>query len=122
VEEAPFLMAVQGDVGGVQVDHNLPRGPLMSLQEQVHHKRIHLADVAVDLVILGPVPLGPVLDPVQRALAGQRLAVLAPHRLQLAGQHRQGRVPAQFVVVVQVFPRVRLRRPEGRLPPCRPPG
>jgi hypothetical protein len=41
------------------------------------------------------------LQPVQRALARHRRAVLALG-LQLAGQHRHQRIVAQLVVVVQV--------------------
>ena len=42
------------------------------------------------------------LEPVQRALAGERRAVLAPG-LELAGERRQHRVVAQLIVVDQVL-------------------
>jgi hypothetical protein len=55
-----------------------------------------------------------VLNTIERALARQRLAVRAQHWGQLPGQHRKDRIFPQFVVIVEV-PRIRLRRPKGRL-------
>jgi hypothetical protein len=44
-----------------------------------------------------------VLQPVQRALPSQRLAIAAQHRLQLPRQHRKGRVLVKLVVIVEIF-------------------
>jgi hypothetical protein len=44
-----------------------------------------------------------VFEPIERALAGQSLAVGAPLRFQFSRQHRQCRVLAQFVVIVEVL-------------------
>ena len=114
VEEAALLSAVERDVGVVEIEHDLARRPLMCLEEQIDQQRVDLRPVAVDLVILRRMPLGCVLQPVQRALAGQRRAVAAQLRLQLARQHREGRVLAQLVVVVEVL--VAQRQAEDALP------
>jgi hypothetical protein len=74
----------------------------MGFDEEINQQGVRLGRVEVDLVILRAMALGPVLQTVQRALAGQGLAVAAMS-LQLAGQHRQGRVLAQFIVVVEVL-------------------
>ena len=44
-----------------------------------------------------------VLQTIERALARQRLAVRPQHRIQLPGQHTEGRVLAQLVVIVEVL-------------------
>ena len=74
----------------------------MGLEEYIHQQRVGLGPIEVDLVVLGGAPLGAAFQPTQGALAGQGLTVVAM-RLQLAGQHGQGRVLAKFVVVVEVF-------------------
>ena len=60
------------------------------------------AGVVADPVIAAGLARRRVLQPVQRALAGQRRAVGAPG-LELAGQDRQHRVVAELVVVDQVL-------------------
>ena len=55
-----------------------------------------------------------VLQAIERALAGQRFAVGPQHRAQLACQHRQRRVLAQLVVIVEVF--IAQRQAEDALP------
>ena len=112
VEEAPFLMAVQRNVGGVEIEHDLAGRLFVCFQKHIHQQRIDLAPITVDLVILRAVPLGRVLEPVERALAGHRLAVRA-HRLQFARQNCEQRILAQLVVVVQVL--VAQRQPEHPL-------
>lgn len=54
------------------------------------------------------------LKTIERALARQSLAVRPQPRLQLAREHRERRVLAQLVVVVQVF--VAQRQTEDPLP------
>jgi hypothetical protein len=44
-----------------------------------------------------------VLQAIERALPGQRLAVGPQHRAQLACQHRQRWVLAQLVVIIEVL-------------------
>ena len=75
VEEAAFLHAVERDVGVVEIDHDLARRALMGLDEQIDQQRIDLGAVAIDLVILRAMPLRRVLQAIECALAGQRLAV-----------------------------------------------
>ena len=103
MEEPPLLMTVQRNIGRVQVDHDPARRLLMGFDEQVHQQGVGLGLVEVDLVVFFAVSLGRTFQTVQRALARQGLAVGAKRRLQLAGQHRHGRVLAKVVVVDEVF-------------------
>jgi len=103
VEEAALLLAVQRDVGVVEIKHDLARCAIMRFEEKIHQQRIDLRIVAIDLVILRRMPPRRVLQAIERALAGQRFAVGPQHRVQLARQHRKRRVLAQLVVIVQVF-------------------
>ena len=75
----------------------------MRFEEKIHQQPIDLRIVAIDLVILRRMPPRRVLEAIQRALAGQRLAVGPQHRAQLPRQHRKRRVLAQLVVIVEVF-------------------
>ena len=102
VEEPALLMAVQRIVGGVEVEDDLLRARrrCASRNRSTNSASIAAAVVA-DLVIarrLRPAQL----QPVQRALAGQRRAVRPPRR-ELAGQHRQHRIVPQLIVVDQVL-------------------
>ena len=106
VEEAALLVAVQGIVGGVEVEDDALGRRGMRLQEQRHEQALDLARVMADLVVAarregGPF-LGRMLQPVERALARHRRAVTPP-RLQLAGQHRHGGIVAQLIVVVEIL-------------------
>jgi hypothetical protein len=93
VVEATFLHAVERDVGIVEIDHDLARRApglsLLGLEEQIDQQRIDLGAVAIDLVILRAMALRRVLKTVERALAGQRLAIAPQHRFQFARQHRE---------------------------------
>jgi hypothetical protein len=53
--------------------------------------------------LLRPVSLRRMLKTIERALAGQSLAVRPHHRAQLARQHRKRRILAQLVVIVEVL-------------------
>ena len=84
----------------------------MRLQEQAHEQALDRRAIAADPVI--PRRLRPgELESVQRRLAGERRAIRAPRR-ELAGDHRQGRVMAQLVMVDKVL--VTERDPEHPLP------
>ena len=101
--EAPLLAAVQRHVGGVQVQHQLLRRRPEALREQLRQQRVEAPEVRHHLAML-PVQARRrrQLQPVQRALARQRLAVVAA--LLQAAQHRaQQRVLAQRVVIVQIL-------------------
>ena len=101
MEEPAFLMAVHQIVGGIQVEHDLPRRPGVRLDEQIHQQPLDGRRIMADLVVAGRFRPAQ-FQPVQRRLARHRRAVL-PTRLELAGQHCHHRVMAQMVVVVQIL-------------------
>jgi hypothetical protein len=103
VEEPAFLLAVQRNVGVVEIQHDLARCAFMRFEEKIHQQPIDLRIVAIDLVILRRMSPRRVLQAIERALASQRLAVGPQHRVQLARQHRKRRILAQLVVIVEVF-------------------
>jgi hypothetical protein len=96
VEEALRLMAVQRDVGGVQIEHDLSWRRGVRLEEQVRQQPVDGFSRVADLVIASRAPHQ--LQPVQRALAGQRLVQLA-----LAAEQSQQRIVAQLLVIVEVL-------------------
>jgi hypothetical protein len=96
------LVTVQRHVGGVQVEDDLPRGRAVRVEEQVHEQRLDRRAVVADPVIAAGLARRRVLQPVQRALAGQRRTTRST-RLQLSRQDRQHRVVAELVVVDQVL-------------------
>ena len=101
--EALLLLAVQRHVRGVNVEHDLARRPLVALQVQVQQQPVELLEIDPDLTRLARVGAGRrQFQAVQRALAGQRLAVGAT-RLQPPDAGLQGLVLAQLVVVVEVL-------------------
>jgi len=75
----------------------------MRFEEEIDQQGIDLRPVTVDLVILRRMAPRRVLQAIERTLASQRIAVGPQHRAQLARQHRQRRVLAQLVVIVEVF-------------------
>jgi hypothetical protein len=112
VKEPPFLMPVQGIVGGIEIENDLLRRMLVRLHEQIDKQRLDPGAVPSDPVIarqLRPAQL----EPVEGALAGQRRTILAAGR-QLAGQHRHGRVVTPLVVIDQIF--IAQRQREDPLP------
>ncbi len=108
MEEAPFLMAVQRVVGGVEVEGDLRRRHGMSVEKDIDKHGFDQRRVVTDFVIargLRPAQL----QPVERRFAGQGRAIRA-FGLQLATQHRHHRVMAQLIVVDQIL--VAQRDPE----------
>ena len=75
----------------------------MRLEEKLDQQGIDLRPIAIDLVILRPIPPRRVLKTIERALARQRFAIRPQHRVQFPGQHRKGWITAQFVVIVEVL-------------------
>jgi hypothetical protein len=75
MEEAAFLTAVQRVVGGIQVEDDPLRNPRMGLEEQVDQPPLDGGAVVPDLVVAAR-RQGRVLEPVERALAGERGAPL----------------------------------------------
>ena len=92
---------MQRIVGRIEVENDLPRGALMRLHKQVDQKILDRHRVAADLVVARRRELAQ-LQPVQRRLAGDRRAILAPRR-ELARQYRHHRIVPQFVVVVEIL-------------------
>ncbi len=93
----PFrLMAVERNVGRIQIEHDLVRRFGVRLDEQIAKQRVDLLRRVIDLVIT--LAAARKLQPVQRALAGQGLLQLAPAR-----QHSHQRIVAQLLMIVQVL-------------------
>ena len=101
VEEPPFLVAVQRVVGGVEIEHDLLRRLRVRVEEEVHEQRLDRRAVVGDPAVAVGFR-GTVLEPVERALAGERRAAAVP-RLEPAERHPEHRVVAQPVVVDQVL-------------------
>jgi hypothetical protein len=96
VEESLRLMAVERDVGCVQVEHDLGRRAAVRLQKQVAQQPVQTLGRVTDLVIA--TGAANQLQTVQRALAGQRFIQIA-----LATEHRQQRIRAQLLMIVEVL-------------------
>ena len=102
VEEPALLMPMQRHVGRVQVEGDLPRRRAVGLLEQVHKQRLDRRAIVANPVIAAGLTRRRVLQPVQRALAGEGRAAGTPG-LQLTRQEGQHRVMAQLVVVDQIL-------------------
>jgi hypothetical protein len=100
MEEAAFLMPVQGVVGGVEIDVDLARRRLVRDEEEIDEQPLDGGTVIADLVVARGSDRR-VLEPVERALAGERGAAPASGP-ELAGEGREHRVMAQLVVVDEV--------------------
>ena len=103
VEEAALLMPVQGNVGRVEVEDDLPGWPLaVRLEEEIDEQRLDRRRIMADAVIAARLAGRGVFQPVQGALSGQGRAVGAPGR-ELAGEDRQHRVVAELVMIDDVL-------------------
>jgi hypothetical protein len=98
-------------IGGVEIEDDLARRALVRLQEQVDQKPLDGDRIVTDLVIACRLQTAQ-LQPVQRRLARNRRAILAP-RFELARQNRHHRIMAQLVVVVEIL--IAKRNPEHPL-------
>jgi hypothetical protein len=96
VEEALRLMAIQRDVGRIQIEHDLVGRRTVRFATEIHQQPVDGFSRVADLVI--PLTAAHQLQPVQSALAGQRLLQLV-----LAAEHSQQRIVAQLLMIVQVF-------------------
>ena len=76
-------------------------GVLCALEEEVDEQPFDRRPVMADLVVAAG-RQGGVLEPVQRALAGERRAVLALG-FELAGERREHGVMAQLLVVDEIL-------------------
>lgn len=101
MEEPPLLMPVQRIVGGVQIEHDLLWRFAVRVEKQLdqqpldHGRIVGNSAVAVD-------PGRAVLQPVERALAGQGRATAVP-RPKPPEHHAHDRIMPQPVVVDQVL-------------------
>jgi len=111
VKEAALLLAVQRVVRGVQIQHDPLGRPSVCLEKELHEQRFDLCLVGDDLLIacLAVRIRQRQLQPVERALAGQRLAAIfrraaiLPRQIPFADQGRQERVVTQLVMIVQIL-------------------
>ena len=99
VEEAPFLAAMDLVVGRIQIENDPFRRLRVSLQESIDQEAIDRLGVVDDpLVPILSVPFRRQLQPVERALACQRLA-----RISLLHQGCDQRIMTELVMVVEVL-------------------
>jgi hypothetical protein len=101
VEEAAFLVAVQGIVSGIEIEDDRLRRCLVRLEKEIDEQALDRRRGVPDLVVAAR-SRRRVLQPVQGAFAGQRGAVFAPGR-ELAGERCKHRVVAQLIVVDKVL-------------------
>ena len=101
MEEPAFLMTMQGIVGRIKVEGDLLGRRLVRLEEQLDEQALDRGRGVADLVVAARLGRR-VLEPVERALAGERGAVFALGP-KLAGERRQHRVVAQVIVVDEIL-------------------
>ncbi len=111
MEEPPLLLAVQWIICCIEIEDDLLGRPRVRLHEQVDQQVLDRHRIVADLVIARRFKLAQ-LQPVERRLAGHRRAILAA-RSELAREHRQHRIVAQLVVVVEIL--IAKRNPEHPL-------
>jgi len=101
VEEAPLLLAVQRIVGRVQIQDDLFGRRRVRLKEKLHKQMGRFCRIDSDLLIaICPGLLRHAqLQPIQRTLACERSGVL----VRSVGEHRQQRIVAQIIVVVEIL-------------------
>jgi hypothetical protein len=111
LEKAAELIAVDGVVGGVEVENDLLRRRRMGFDKEVGQNLFHVGEVGRDLFVAA-VFIGPwrrEFQPVERTLAGQRLAAITfSHAIltagiEFSGQHGHQRIVSQLVVIGEVF-------------------
>ena len=108
VKETPLLLPVEGRIGGVDIEHDLLGRLGVRFHKHVHQQAVDRFAVTADLLVAVHA-VGRAFQPVQRRLAGQRLAAitlllaLLPFQVALAGRQRQHRIGAQLVVIVEIL-------------------
>ena len=85
----------------IEIEDDLLGRPRVRLNKQVDQQIPDRHRIVADLVIARRLQLAQ-LQPIERRLAGNRRAVVAPG-FQLARQHRHHRIVAQLVVVVEIL-------------------
>jgi hypothetical protein len=111
VEELAELLAIRGDVAGVDVEHDLGRRLKMLLDEDLH-QQIADAREARDDFAVGRVRPGAgfgEFEPVECALSGERFSAIGfpspilPGGVFLSNDGGESRIAAQIIVINQVF-------------------
>ena len=111
VEEPALLVAVDRVVGGVEIERDPRRGLVVGLQEEIDEQILDRPRIMADAVVAMR-PLGRMLQPVERALAGERRQA-RPFGLEPAEHGAEHRVAAQLVMIDQIL--VAERDPEHPL-------
>src|SRR3954453_8610586 len=101
MEEPAFLLAMQRVIGGIEIQRDLCRSLGVGIEEQIDEQSLDGRGIGGNAGMAGWL-VAAELEPVQRAFARQRRALLAPGR-QLARKRCQHRIMAELVVVVEVL-------------------
>ncbi len=102
MKEASLLIAVQGVVGGIEIEDDLLRRFVVGLQEQRDKQALQGLRVVADPVVAPRCSLRRVLKAIERRLAGKSCAVLSLG-LKPVRQQAQHRVVAQLVMVFDIL-------------------
>ena len=86
MKEAPFLLAMQRIIGGIEVEGDLAGRRAMRLEKQIDEQPFHRRRIVADLVVARRFRLRQ-FQPVQGRLAGYR-GTVRPPRLELSRQYR----------------------------------
>ena len=97
MEEPLFLVAVERQIGGIEIGHDLPGWLGESFEEQVDQELIERVRVAVDLFVASRFG-GAQFEAIQGAFAGQGLLGLA-----FTGEEAEEGIVAPLVVIVEIF-------------------
>ena len=96
VEVPTFLLAVNGIIGGIEVEHDAGRRLGVGIEKEIDEQPLDRTAIVVELVVTILADLASVLHPIERRLASERAARLVEH----GGECR---IVPQRVVVDQVL-------------------
>jgi hypothetical protein len=97
MEEPLFLVTVQRQIGGIEIEDDLPGWLGEGFKEQVEQKAIDGVRIAVDLFVASGFG-GASLEAIQGALAGQGLVGVP-----FAGEQAEQGIVAPLVMIVEIF-------------------
>ena len=111
MEESAFLVTVHRVIGRIEVEPYLARRPAMRLHKQLDQQLIECLGARDDAFVATArgLPGLTQLQAVQGARTGQSMASVAlshpllPRHVRFAHQHREQRIIAQRIMVVEVF-------------------
>jgi hypothetical protein len=99
MKEALLLMAVQRQIGRVQIDHDLFRRFRIGFQENVHQQLVSGCGIVLHLLVaVFGLKFSTQFQTIQRALARQRFV-----RFRTSSEQQQQRIFAQLFVIIQVL-------------------